>query len=792
MKKKTPAKAPPPPAPGAAGSSKLVLSRRELLRYMSLAAAIPLVDAACGRPDRLPAHWGPPPGPTKLGARETFVTSVCGGCPGGCGIKARIAANRLVGLAGNPLHPINRGGLCPLGLSGPHVVYHPDRIHGPLLRSRRTDELRPVSWQEAIAEVSTRLRDLRAKKLAHTVALIDGTRGLSRDAAKAFMAAYGSPNHLSGRAWNDVAPTEAQRAMQGTEVPAAYDLENARFILAFGSDWLEGASSPVNAARAYGAARRGRKNARARVVHVEARLSVSAAHADEWIPVMPGTEGVLALGLMHMILREGLDNAEFLERWGYGFDWLRAIVLRDYHPDAVSEHTGVPVATIISLARRFASTRPAIALGDDRNGPGTQSVEARMAIHALNALVGGINVPGGVLTPYPVPIDPLPAPASDELAKGGLATPAIGSPQDGITALAAWQDGHAAYPINLLLAHGADPVGALGGGDRARAALKMIPFVVSFSSFLDETALQADVVLPDHTYLEKWQDAPTFTSRGFPVFGLRQPVLKPRHDTRHASETLAEIGRGVGGPVAETLPWTDFKEVIRRAAKGIHRSGRGALFDVPETESWVETMERSGWRATNAGSFDEFWSGLCSRGGWWDPVYDFGERSRAMRAAGGKFDFGRLAKSVEASRSQLGPAAAAPAAYPLRLHLYPLATAFGDSSAPLPFVQDVLARDIRQKWGLWVELSAPDARSLHVAEGAQVQVESASGAVEARVKVHPGLRPGVVAMPLGPGGAPGDACRRAFSQQSATLVALAKGPGGEPIWDETWVRIRKA
>ncbi|HEY6100679.1 MAG TPA: molybdopterin dinucleotide binding domain-containing protein, partial [Anaeromyxobacter sp.] len=329
-------------------------------------------------------------------------------------------------------------------------------------------------------------------------------------------------------------------------------------------------------------------------------------------------------------------------------------------------------------------------------------------------------------------------------------------------------------------------------GERARTALRKVPFLVSFSSFLDETARQADVVLPDHVYLERWQDDPACTSRGFPVVGLRQPVLEPRHDTRHAAEVLAQVARGVGGPVGEALPWDHFLDVVRLSARGIHRSGRGALFDVPEAEAWVVTMETSGWRASSFGSFDEFWEGLKARGGWWDPVYDFGERARVLRTPSRRLEFAPLARALEHDAPRrAAAAAAAPEGYPLRLHLYPLFAAFGDSQGPLPSVQDVLGRELGQSWSTWVEMAPSDAAGLGIEDGARVRVESAAAAVEARAKVYPGVRPGVAAMPMGPGGAPGGTSRRALGAQAGALVALSPVAGHFTNGD-TWVRIRRA
>ncbi len=775
-----------------AGAPTVALARRDFLKAAeaaAIAAGWPFLFDGCA--PAAPPTPTPAPARPPRGTAESWVVSVCGGCPGGCGIRARRFGDRLVGISGSSLHPVNRGGLCPLGAAGAAIAYHPDRVKGPLRRLASGD-LRSVGWPEAMAEVATRLRDLRARGAPHALAIVDGHRGLASQAVDRFLSAFGSPNHLPGRPWNDTVSTPAMRAMQGVEAPAAYDLEKARFVLAFGSGWLEGSWSPVGSARAFGMARRGRKASRLRVVHVEPRLSVSASHADEWVPILPGTEGTLALGLMHMVLREGLEDREFLDRWGFGFDLLRAIVLRDYHPDAVSERTGVPVATIVRLARRFASTRPALAIGDDRVGPGAQPPETRMAIHALNALVGAVNSPGGVLTPTAVPADPLPNAKSDEIGARGRAGASLdGTPRPRVESLIEGST----YPIQMVVAYGSDPLALLGGGSRERAALRRVPFIVSVSSFLDETARMADLVLPEPTYLERWQDDPCFTSRGFPVLGLRQPVIEPRHDTRPAPEVLAEIARAVGGPVADTFAWKDFREVVKTSVRGVHRSGRGALFDVAEAEPWVETLERGGWRASNFGSFDQFWDGLVERGGWWDPIYDFGERARVLRTPSGRFDFQPLVTGVAAALGGgrggqfLLASPPARADFPLRLHLYPLFVAFGNGFGPLPWVQDMLGRELGQAWTVWVELAPSDAKSLGIVDGDTLRVESAQASIEARARVYAGVHPGVVAVPVGPGGAGGQVCRRALAELSGCLAPTrsAEGPLGE-----VWVRVRRA
>jgi anaerobic selenocysteine-containing dehydrogenase len=141
----------------------------------------------------------------------------------------------------------------------------------------------------------------------------------------------------------------------------------------------------------------------------------------------------------------------------------------------------------------------------------------------------------------------------------------------------------------------------------------------------------------------------------------------------------------------------------------------------------------------------------------------------------------------------LGPQLSSPSTYPLQLHLYPLLAAYGDALGPLPFVQDVLGREMEQSWNLWVEIAPVDARSLHIRDGERVRVESREGTIEARARIYPGLRPGVVAMPLGPGGSPGLTLKRALAAQTGALVSMdARGSSGIDGEAGTWVRLREA
>ena len=232
----------------------------------------------------------------------------------------------------------------------------------------------------------------------HTSLLVLGGkyRGLMRSLWERFLEAFGSPNYIDNQFQWEGTPIEGLFLTQGIHSSPAYDLENVQYLLSFGSGLLESYWSPVQALMAYGHFRRGRPEQRGKLVQIEPRLSITGIKADEWIPIQPGTEGILALGIAHMIIKEGLYNKDFISNQTFGFEsWtdengkehlgFKEFVLSEYEPNLVSKKTGVPVDTIIRLAREFATNRPSLAIGY-RDRPFHQ-----MAVSVLNGLTGNID-----------------------------------------------------------------------------------------------------------------------------------------------------------------------------------------------------------------------------------------------------------------------------------------------------------------------------------------------------------------------------------------------------------------
>lgn len=741
---------------------------------------------------------------------EKWVTSICGACPGGCGIKARVVDGKIVKIEGNPLYPINIGGLCPKGVSELQVLYNPDRIRGPIKRvgERGTGKWESISWDEAITIVASRLKSIREKEKTQTFVFVGGEyRGLVHKLVERFLGVFGSPNHIRSSA-NNATPI-VNYLTQGIQDYLAYDFENANYILSFGCPLLEGWSSPVRGLRVYGYLRQEKSGIRSKIVQIDTRLSITAAKSDEWIPINPGTEGALALGIAHVIIREELYDKNFVESYTFGFkDWkdeagkehigFKTIVLKEYSLGVVSDITGIPVDDIIKLAREFATAKPALALGDRGRSTYSNDLYSLMAIHSLNALVGSIGSSGGVFVQGDVPFSPLPPVEKDSIAEKGLSMPRIDHAGTNRFPLASSVLeilpesilNEEPYEVNALFLYNANPLFSGLDLEKFHMAFKKIPFIVSFSPFLDESTEYADLVLPDHTYLEKWQDDPILPSVGYPLLGIRQPVINPLYDTRHIGDVIIDIANEIGGTVANTFPWKDFQELLIESLQGVYQANRGSIVSGSPEESLTQYLGERGWRYPSYSSFDEFWRELLEKGGWWDPAYR-GEEYTIFKTPSGKFEFysqllykelegflkGEVANKdlnpidkvdkieeilrelkIEARGDKIFIPHYEPASFngdekefPLYLNIYEPLALIGGTGANQPYLLGILGPHVHMKWDSWVEINPETGKSLRIRDGDLVWVESPIGKLRVRAKLYPGAMPNVVNIPSGLG-----------------------------------------
>ncbi|MFQ5860459.1 MAG: molybdopterin-dependent oxidoreductase, partial [Dehalococcoidia bacterium] len=553
------------------------LTRREFLLTMGGSALGAVVFAGCQVPERKLVLESPLKLPEDLVTGvDNWYATLCRQCPGSEGIIVRVMEGRAKKVEGNPDHPMNRGKTSARCQAGVQALYHPDRIQSPLRRTgqRGAAQFQSISWEEGLAELMGQLEQHRGEANAALLvtAPLRGHLGL---VVQRFAQAYGA-EHLTFEALEETVLRTAMQRLFGQELLPQFDIEHTQYLLSFGAGFLDTWLSPVHYARAYGEFRQGERARRGHLVQVEPRFSMTAANADQWVPIKPGTEGVLALSMAYVIISEGLGDAAVAQTLTGGAG---AQALEAFRPAEAEKLTGVPAQRIEELAWAFATERPSLAIGGGPAAAQTNGLFNLTAIFALNFLVDNIGKPGGIRFNPPPPIQWLP-------------------PADQATPFGRWQetaDRMRRGQVKLALLHGVNPVHGLPGAVDLSGALAQVPFIVSFSSFVDETTAMADLVLPDHVYLEDWGDEVPSPGPGFQTLGLQQPVVRPLYDTRGFGDVLLTVAEGLG--MEQALPWGSLRDVLRDGARQLHSLNRGSV---------------------QAADFETFWNGILQRGGWWD------------------------------------------------------------------------------------------------------------------------------------------------------------------------------
>ena len=801
------------------------LTRRQLL-VRGAAAAVGAGAAGCGgAADPFAPRKPEVPGAARWTRyQEKSIATACGQCTAGCGIRVRVVEGRAVGIEGQPENPINRGGIGPRGLAGLQVLYDPDRVRGPLRRKgpRGSGEWEPVSWESALAELGDRLRGLRERGESQRLAIVCGReRGMMRELWQRFAHAYGTPNFLDAGGRESGPVEQAQWATRGIRELPAYHWEETRYVLSLGAGLLEASCQAIYFARASAWLKRGRSVERGKIVQVEPSLSRTAAAADEWISIAPGTWGAFALAISHVLVRDGLYDRPFVEEHTSGFeDWsdetgrthrgFRSVLLAEHAPERMAEICGVEPATLERIAREMASSLPAFAVTDGRAVQSGNGLATAMAVDALNALLGAFARPGGILVQLPAPLAPWPEAARDAVAAEALRAPRIDRVGSGSFPLAtsvvealpeALLSGEP-YPLDSVLLDYANPCYATASPERWRKALAAAPFVATFTPFLDETAVGvADLVLPDHTYLERWEDAAPAPATGAPIFGIRQPVVEALHDTRATGDVVIALAKGLGAASAEAFPWKDFREALLQRSEGLQAAQRGSLM---------------------ASSEKKFTAALLREAVWWDEDgQGFEDWKTALRTPSGRFEFFSLGlrRALEASAEQAGRSvpelleawglppdpdalcmphhaelhwAGNADEYPLLLEPYKPGTYAVGSGANLPLLQELVIEPGAAPWRTTAALHPRTAEPLGVRSGDRIEVASPVGRVEVRAAVHEGVRPGHLRMPRGGGHTAFGRFAAGRGANAMELLVPALDPlAGFPSVLGTRVRVRR-
>ncbi|HSR32997.1 MAG TPA: molybdopterin dinucleotide binding domain-containing protein [Anaerolineae bacterium] len=665
------------------------ISRRQLLK-LGAAGAATAVMAGCQtpRPWVVLAPYVRPP-EQQLSGVATWYASTCRQCPAGCGIVARIMNGRALKLEGNPEHPLNQGKLCARGQAGLQVLYNPDRITGPVQQSQRgTRTYEPLAWEAGINTLYEKLNAAGDKVAVWTNSTVSGHL---LDLFGRFTAAVGAPTPVVYDLYTGIHGhrllADVSQELFGQAALPSYNLSHADVVLSFGADFLGTWLSAVRYGMEFGGFRGQPLGKRGYFVHLEPRMTTNAVVADHWVPIRAGAEGLVAAALMRIIADEAIGPADRVAK--------AQSLAGDLDVGSVATASGLSAEELVHLAHTFVSAERPVAIPGAALTGVDNGVEAVSAVQALNLVTGSAGSLSGLTLSPPSPseaiIAPEPAAYSDVQAL--------------IEQMRAGQ-------IEVLMLHGANPAYDLPEQAGFLDALGNVPFVVSFAPMVDETAVWADLILPDRTYLEGWGYA--LVSPGFdqPVVSSQQPVVTPVFDSRSTADILLTVSKGIPA-AAQALPWPH------------------------EVAFLKELVDQLGPGAAGGSGAEVLFSRFQQNGGWWPA-------SPPASVAPSPATSSAIEVAPPAYQGSEGE-------YPFFLYLYSSALLSDGRGASQPWLQGSPDPMTTISWQTWVELHPETAEKLDVKDGDIVRVTSPEGELEAPVYVYPAIRPDTVGIPFGQG-----------------------------------------
>ena len=673
------------------------MKRRKFLQVAGVTGAGLAAGCGTGEPDK----WMPylVPNDDLIPGIPTYYASTCRECPAGCGIIVKTREARAIKIEGNPDHPVNRGRLCARGQAALQGLYDADRVTRPMKRNGAVWE--SVSWDAALGEIATALAAAAAAG-ANRVACVTGAgNGVADGVTDRFLGAFRSNRRLRYESFAMEPLREATRQVFGTATVPRYDFGAARYILSFGADFLETWLSPTEFARGFAASHGYQQGRMAKYVACEPRRGMTAFSADEWVPPRAGTEHLLALGIANSILRQGKARVS-----GGEADRLRGFLAR-FDGATVSAATGVSEETITRLAAEFADAQPSLAVGGGIAGQHRAATQVAVAAHLLNVVAGNV---GRTMS--------LPASSLWDRVSGHADMMRLVQAMD-------------AGDVDVAFVQGANPAFALPGSAGFAAAFGKVRLKVAFVTALDETAQLADIILPDHHFLEAWDAIEPLAG----VTSFVQPVMQPVGDSRQASDVLIALAQQAGRTLAGGQPTT-------QALVAGNRTGLSELL-------------RKGVTGAPA----------------------------AGRAARAPADFARLTYEAAAFDGAEGG---------LPLIPVPSASLYDGRGANKPLLQELPDPATKIAWQTWIEVHPTTAARLGVRTGDVVRVAAGQAGAEAMVYVWPGIRPDAVAMPIGQGhSAYGRHAQGRGANPAMLLAATATDAAGALAWSQVRVTLEK-
>ncbi|MFC1639393.1 aminotransferase class V-fold PLP-dependent enzyme [Gemmatimonadota bacterium] len=707
-------------------------------------------------------------------------SGICGICPAGCWVKVGVEGGNLVAIEADEGHPL--GMICKRGRHAPEIVHSPDRLQYPMRRvgPKGTYEFERVSWDQAYEDIVAGLEKIRDKLGPEAVSIYTGRgafelslcdiyqpKEAAVSSASSILFLFGSPNTMGVGAlcYVSFAMIAPHVTMGRMLVNMFTDIENADLLLVWGANPATD-SPPLDMYRLEAAQRRG-----AEVVVIDPRRTETAMRTNaEWIPIRPGTDCALALGLIHVMVEEELYDEDFATEWTVGFDDLCSYV-QHFRPDVVEATTGVPAETVERLARRIAASggaAPIMYTGLEYSNSGIQAIRA---VLTLFALAGKLDVPGGIglataNSHFPINRSAILSNPNLDRAVARDRFPLYSQYRGESHALglvdAVLED--KPYPIRGLLVHGASILTSWPQTQVWRDTLSKLDLLVCIDRKLTADAAYADYVLPATTGFE----ITSYMTYG-PIFRVREKMIEPVGEARNDYLIMADLARRLG--YGHLYPQTE-EEVLRHVLDG---SGftleevreAGGVVKIPNTMMEYKKWEKGGLRPDGKPGFDT-------------PSGKFEIASTVLEDEG----YEPLPKYTEPTEG--------PLASPDLARSFPLV--FNSGARRQSFFRsqhhDVtgLSKDHPEPL---VEINPVDAESRGVQSGDLVEVQTPRGAVRFRANVTKDIVQGAIECDMGGGGTLGPKAWQESNVNELTDITNLDEISGFPVYKCLLAEVRK-
>jgi thiosulfate reductase / polysulfide reductase chain A len=535
------------------------VSRRRFLKITGAGAG---VAAAAGTFASLPGLRAAK-GPVEKGIRT--VPTFCDLCFWKCNAIATVKDGVLWKIEGNPDDPLSRGRLCPRGTGGVGAHFDGDRLRAPLLRAsvRGEEKWTEVTWDEALGHVAEKMQKIKAEHGPEAVALF--SHGLGGTFLKHTLKAFGSPNSAAPSFAQCRGPRDVGFELTFGEPvgsPERTDIKNARCLVLIGSHLGENMHNTQvqEFADAIGSG--------ATIIVADPRFSIAASKAKHYLPIKPGTDLALLLAWMNVLVREGLYDKDYVAAHGFGFEAFAADVL-PFTPEWAYPETGVEPDVIRETAREMARHRPATLVHPGRHATwyGDDAQRGR-AIALLNALLGSWGRKGGFYQPASMNVPAYPCPPYPKPERGKVDNPDHRYPfaSEAITTgiREATITGKP-YPVKGWVVYATNLIQALPNESETIKAIQALDLLVVVDVVGSEIAGWADVVLPEATYLERYEELNVELFRE-PFVALRQPVVEPTADQKPNWWIARELAVKLG--LEAWYPWKTIEEYLDHRLKG--------------------------------------------------------------------------------------------------------------------------------------------------------------------------------------------------------------------------------